>query len=97
MVEQLVSVAIEADIVLSQVSYFGDGVMQSTTQYLPLVVASRAARTVAEGPQGFKRSTLGESGFFMLQKGKGGADDCGDVSGLHSFPPVSSRAAGAVV
>ena len=55
-----------------------------------------AARTVAEGPQGSERSTLGP-GFFMLQEGKVGGDDCGDVSGLHSFPPVSSRAAGAVV
>ena len=57
--------------------------MQSTTQNLPLVVAPRAARTVVEGPQGSKRSTLGEPGFFMLQKGKGGGDDCGDLSGAH--------------
>ena len=71
--------------------------MQSTMKCLPFVVASRAARTVVEGPQGSKRSTLGEPSFFMLQKGKGGADDCGDVSGPHSYPPVSSRAAGAVV
>ena len=70
--------------------YFCDGVMQSATECLPLIVASRAARTFVEGPQGSKRSTLRESGFFMLQKGKGGANDCGDLSGTHSYPPVSS-------
>ena len=84
--EQLVSVTIEADIVSVQDSCL----MQSTIKCLPLVVASRAARTVVEGPQGSKRSTLRESGFFMLQKWKGGANDCGDLSGTHSYPPVSS-------
>ena len=47
-VEQPVSVAIEADIVVVQVSCILDGVMQSPTERLPLVVASMAARTVVE-------------------------------------------------
>ena len=58
-VEQLVSVTIEADIVSVQDSCLLGGVMQSTIMCLPLVVASRAARTVVEGPQGSKRSTCG--------------------------------------
>ena len=63
--------------------------MQSATECLPLIVASRTARTFVEGPQDFEGSTLGESGFFMLHKGKGGANDCGDLIRPHSYPPAA--------
>ena len=62
---ELVSVAIEADIVVVQVSCILGGVMQSPLRCLPLVVASMAARTVVEGQKDSERSTSGGSGSFM--------------------------------
>merc|ERR1712122_193442 len=42
-------------------------------------------------------ATWGEAGFFRLLRGKGGAGECGLLSGPPSYPVVSGAAAGILV
>merc|ERR1711991_928945 len=42
-------------------------------------------------------ASWGEAGFFRLLRGKGGAGECGLLSGPPSYPVVSGAAAGILV
>ena len=100
LVQQPVSVAIEADSVFFQLYSCGVMTFWSGTNLDHGVLA------VGYGTDGSsdywkvknsRGSSWGESGFFRLERGKGGAEECGVLSSPPSYPVVSSSFAGVVV
>jgi len=99
--QQSVSVAIEADSIFFFQLYSG-GVMQ----FWCGTKLDHGVLAVGYGTDGstdywkVKNSwgaTWGEAGFFRLLRGKGGAGECGLLSGPPSYPVVSGAAAGILV
>ena len=89
MVEQLVSVAIEAGIVQSRSVVFWRRCHAVSDRVFAVGCGFDGSTNCCGRPKRFGGSILSESEFSMLQKWKGGADDCGDLSGPHSYPPGS--------
>jgi len=98
--QQPVSVAIEADSIFFQL--YSGGVMQ----FWCGTKLDHGVLAVGYGTDGstdywkVKNSwgaTWGEVGFFRLLRGKGGAGECGLLSGPPSYPVVSGAAAGILV
>jgi len=98
--QQPVSVAIEADSIFFQL--YSGGVMQ----FWCGTKLDHGVLAVGYGTDGstdywkVKNSwgaTWGEAGFFRLLRGKGGAGECGLLSGPPSYPVVSGAAAGILV
>jgi C1A family cysteine protease len=100
LVQQPVSVAIEADSMFFQL--YSGGVMT----FWCGTNLDHGVLAVGYGTDGSTDywkvknswgSSWGESGFFRLERGKGGPDECGILSGPPSYPVVSSSFAGVVV
>ena len=93
LVQEPVSVAIEADSVFFQL--YSGGVMTFWCgTNLDRGVLAVVYRTDGSSDYWKVKNSWGESGFFRLERSKGGADECGILSGPPSYPVVSTSFVG---
>ena len=100
LVQEPVSVAIEADGVFFQLCSGGVMTLWCDTNLGHGVLVVGCGTDGSTDYWKVKNSwgySWSESRFFRLERGKGGADESGILSGPPSYPVVSSSAAGAVV